>query len=71
LIEPYAWYWDQVTLAEAWEEAGVPCATISLEEYFDDRLLHDTAIWSANVGDRKQQYYELFRNEYQRQLSER
>jgi hypothetical protein len=51
---------------------GVPCATISLQGYFGDWLLHDTAIWSANVGDRKQQYYELFRNEYQRrQLSGR
>jgi hypothetical protein len=67
-IEPMAWFWDQVTLAEAWTEAGVPCATISLDVYADDQLRQDTAIWSANVGDRKQRYYDLFRDEYRRQF---
>ncbi|HEV2687748.1 MAG TPA: hypothetical protein VGV35_04315 [Bryobacteraceae bacterium] len=68
-IEPLAWYWDQITLAEAWTEAGVPCATIPLDIYGDDQLRPSAAIWSANVGDRKQRYYELFGMEYQRQRS--
>jgi hypothetical protein len=69
-IEPYAWYWDQVTLAEAWTESGVPCAQISMEIYGDDQLRDNAAIWSANVGDRKREYYELFRAEYRRQFLE-
>jgi hypothetical protein len=68
-VAPLAWYWDQITLAEAWMEAGVPCATIPLEIYGDDELRPSAAIWSANVGDRKQIYYELFRREYQRQCA--
>jgi hypothetical protein len=67
-IGPMEWFWDQVTLAEAWSEAGVPSATISLDVYGDDQLREDAAIWSANVGERKTRYYELFRDEYQRQL---
>jgi hypothetical protein len=69
-IAPLSWFWDQITLAEAWTEAGVPCANIPLEVYADDQLRPGAAIWSANVGDRKPRYYELFRDEYNRQLSE-
>jgi hypothetical protein len=69
-IAPLDWYWDQITLAEAWIEAGVQCASIPLEVYADDRLSPDSAIWSANVGDRKPRYYELFCMEHQRQHSE-
>ena len=69
-IEPRAWYWDQITLAQARTETHVPCASIPLEIYGDDQLLPSSAIWSANVGDLKPRYYELFRDEYQRQLSE-
>jgi hypothetical protein len=69
-IAPLAWYWDQVTLVEAWEEAGVPCAVIPMDIYYDDRLRPGAAIWSANVGDLKPCYYELFRQEYQRQCAD-
>lgn len=68
-IEPLAWYWDQITLAEAWSESGVPCATIPMNVYGDDQLEPTAAIWSAHVGDRKQNYYKLFCDEYQRQLN--
>jgi hypothetical protein len=71
MIEPRAWFWDQITLTEAWTEAGVPCAAISMDVYADDQLRPSAAIWSANVGDRKPRYYELFREEYRRQLSHR
>jgi len=67
-IEPMAWFWDQVTLAEAWRESGAPCAAIS-PSYYDDALRPEAPIWSANVGDRKPRYYELFRAEYERQRS--
>ncbi len=69
-IEPRAWFWDQVTLAQAWREAGISCASIPLEVYADDQLRSSAAIWSANVGDSKQRYYELFRDEHRRQLAE-
>jgi hypothetical protein len=68
-IEPLAWYWDQITLAEAWTEAGVQCSVIPLHVYADEQLRPGSAIWSANVPD-KVRYYELFREEYQRQCSE-
>jgi hypothetical protein len=72
-IAPYKWFWDQLTLAEAWKEAwkevSLPYATIDMAQYYDDALRPGSAIWSANVGDRKQRYYELFREEYQRQRS--
>jgi hypothetical protein len=67
-IEPREWFWDQVTLTEAWRETGARFAPIGTA-YYDDQLLPDAAIWSANVGDRKPRYYELFRAEYERQLS--
>ena len=63
-IEPRAWFWDQITLAEAWKESGIRCATIPFYEYSDDRLLPNSAIWTANVGDRKPRYYELFRRSW-------
>jgi hypothetical protein len=66
-IQPMAWYWDQITLAEAWKESGVRCATIPFWEYYDDGLRPGSTIWSANVGDRKGRYYELFREELARQ----
>jgi hypothetical protein len=66
-INPKAWYWDQITLAEAWSEAGVPCAVIPMHLYCDEQLRPDAAIWSANVPQ-KAYYYELFSNEYRRQL---
>jgi len=69
-IAPRAWYWDQITLAEAWIEAGVPCATIPMDEYGDEQLGPSAAIWQANVGDWKPRYYELFRLEYHRQRCE-
>jgi hypothetical protein len=69
-IAPGEWYWDQITLAEAWIESGIPCAKIPLETYADDVLRDNSAIWSANVGDRKQEYYERFRDEYRRQRTE-
>jgi hypothetical protein len=65
-IEPMAWYWDQLTLAEAWSEAGVLCAVIPMHIYSDDQLRPDAAIWSANVHE-KTEYYAIFRKEYQRQ----
>jgi hypothetical protein len=68
-IQPLAWYWDQITLAEAWKEAGISCAVIPLEVYSDERLRPGAAIWSANVPQ-KNEYYELFRNEYERQRAE-
>jgi len=67
-IQPREWYWDQITLAEAWTEAGVPCAVIPLDVYADDQLRPTAAIWSANVPHKKR-YYELFRDEYQRQCA--
>lgn len=68
-IEPLAWYWDQITLAEAWRETGLRCAVIPLHVYADEQLRPGSAIWSANVPQ-KDRYYELFRDEYQRQLAE-
>jgi hypothetical protein len=62
--------WDQITLAEAWIESGIRCAKIPLEIYADDSLRDDSAIWHANVGDRKPRYYERFREEFRRQCSE-
>lgn len=70
-IQPLAWYWDQVTLAEAWTESGVSCAAIPMDIYADDQLRQSAAIWSANVGDRKDRYYEVFLREYERQHSEK
>jgi hypothetical protein len=69
-IEPLAWFWDQVTLTEAACEAGIPSESIPLHIYADDQLRPDSSIWSANVGDRKPEYYERFRAEYGRQLAE-
>jgi hypothetical protein len=66
-IEPMAWYWDQITLAEAWTEAGVPCAVIPMHIYGDEQLRPSAAIWSANVPQ-KEYYYELLRNEHRWQL---
>jgi hypothetical protein len=66
-IEPMNWYWDQITLAEAWSESGVPCAVIPMHIYGDEQLRPGAAIWSANVPQ-KAHYYELFSNEYRRQL---
>ena len=65
-IEPRAWFWDQITLAEAWTEARVPYAVIPMNVYADDQLRPTAAIWSANVPQKKQ-YYERFQQEYQRQ----
>jgi hypothetical protein len=69
-IAPGEWYWDQITLAEAWIESGIRCARIPLEIYADDSLRDDSAIWHANVGDLKPEYYERFREEFRRQCSE-
>jgi hypothetical protein len=66
-IEPMAWYWDQITLAEAWTEAGVECAVIPMHIYGDEQLRPGAAIWSANVPE-KAEYYELLSAEYRRQL---
>jgi hypothetical protein len=65
-IEPLYWLWDQITLAEAWTEARVPYAVIPINFYADDQLRPASAIWSANVPQ-KEEYYERFRREYQRQ----
>lgn len=68
-IEPGAWFWDQIALAEAWEEAGVPCAVIPMNIYADNELWKSTSIWSAHVPQ-KEKYYELFSLEYRRQYQE-
>jgi hypothetical protein len=68
-IEPGAWFWDQIALAEAWTEAGVRCAMIPMNVYGDCQLSFDSAIWSAHVPE-KATYYELFRREYLRQCAE-
>ncbi len=67
-IEPLAWYWDQITLAEAWREAAVPCSVIPLHVHADEQLRPGSAIWSANVPQ-KDHYYRVFQDEYQRQLA--
>lgn len=68
-IESGAWFWDQITLAEAWAEAGVRCAMIPMNVYGDCQLWPAAAIWSAHVPQ-KERYYELFRREYLRQRAE-
>lgn len=65
-IAPGAWFWDQITLAEAWTEAGIPCAMIRMDIYGDCQLSQSSTIWSAHVPQ-KDTYYELFRREYLRQ----
>lgn len=69
-IEPLAWFWDQITLAEAWTEVGGSYAMIPMDIYADCQLRPEAAIWSAHVGDQKKWYYELFRQEYLRQSAE-
>ena len=49
------------------KESNIPYATIPMHIYGDEQLRPGAAIWSANVGDRKPRYYELFRDEYHRQ----
>ena len=68
-IEPLGWLWDQITLAEAWTEANVPCAVIPMDVYGNEELGTGSAIWHANVPE-KARYYQLFLNEYQRQSME-
>lgn len=68
-IKPGAWFWDQIALAEAWEEAGVRCAIIPMNVYGDNELWQSTSIWSAHVPQ-KEHYYELFSNEHLRQCQE-
>ena len=68
-IKPGAWFWDQIALAEAWEEAGVPCAMIPMNVYGDNELWNSTSIWSAHVPQ-KEQYFELFSKEHLRQCQE-
>jgi hypothetical protein len=67
-IRPQEWFWDQVTLTEARLESGIRCQMIPLDVFADDELRLDSAIWSANVGDRKAEYYERFRAEHLRQV---
>lgn len=69
-IKPRSWFWDQITLTQAWTEAGVRCAMIPMNVYGDCELLPNAAIWSAHVGAEKKRYYELFRREYLRQRAE-
>jgi hypothetical protein len=69
-IAPQAWFWDQVTLTEARLECGLRCEMIALEVFADAELRPESAIWSANVGCRKAEYYERFRAEYERQVAE-
>ena len=69
-IQPGAWFWDQITLAEAWEEAGVSCAMIRMNIYGDNELWKTSSIWSAHVPQ-KDHYYDLFCKEYLRQCMER
>ena len=68
-IKPGAWFWDQIALAEAWEEAGVPCSMIPMNIYGDNQLWQSSSIWSAHVPQ-KDQYYESFSTEYLRQCQE-
>lgn len=68
-IQPGAWFWDQVTLLRARDEAGLDCAVISMEDFADCQLRARSAIWSANVDRReKDLYYRRFGEEFQRQL---
>jgi hypothetical protein len=66
-INPGEWFWDQSTLREAHFDCGVPCNVIPFHIYADDQLRDDSAIWAANVGDRKPEYYARFVAEYERQ----
>jgi hypothetical protein len=68
-IAPLEWLWDQITLAEAWTEANVPCAVIPMDVYGNEELGTGAAIWHANVPE-KARYYQLFLNEYQSQSME-
>ena len=69
-IKPGEWFWDQITLAQAYNEVGGRYAMISMDLYGDCSLGSEAAIWSAHVGDLKDWYYYLFRREYLRQRDE-
>ena len=69
-IEPGAWFWDQVTLLRARDETPLRYAVIPMGDFADCGLSPGTAIWSANVGpDRKDWYYQLFLREHERQAA--
>jgi len=65
-IPPRGWFWDQLTLLQAWCEARLAYAIIPIHIFADSSLSANAAVWSANVKD-KQHYYTLFRQEYERQ----
>lgn len=69
-IRPGAWFWDQVTLLMARDEAPLSYAVIPMGDFADCSLHARAAIWSANVppGD-KGRYYRCFREEHERQLA--
>lgn len=69
-IRPGAWFWDQVTLLRARDEARLPYTMISMQDFADCGLHAHSAIWSANV-EAKDQYYRWFSQEFQRQLERR
>lgn len=65
-IPPCGWFWDQLTLVQAWCEARLAYAIIPIHIFADSRLSANAAVWSANVKD-KQHYYTLFRQGYELQ----
>lgn len=69
-IRPGAWFWDQVTLLKARDEAPLRYAVIPMGDFADCSLRPRAAIWSANVPpDDKGRYYACFREEHARQLA--
>jgi hypothetical protein len=69
-IQPRAWFWDQLTLLQAWCETQLPYAIIPIHMFADANLSATAAVWSANVQG-KQYCYELFQQEYERQQRSR
>ena len=69
-IRPGAWFWDQVTLLRARDEAGVNYTVIPMWEFADCGLRARAAIWSANVKE-KDQYYRWFSEELKRLIRRR
>ncbi|HEX4966650.1 MAG TPA: hypothetical protein VF173_37920 [Thermoanaerobaculia bacterium] len=71
-IQPGAWYWDQVTLLRARDEACLDYAVIPMQDFADCELRADSAIWSANVDRReKDLYFRWFSEEHERQIRRR
>ena len=68
-IRPGAWFWDQVTLLRARDEALLPYVAIPMRQFADCELRTDSAIWSANVDRQdKDHYFRRFSAELERQL---